>query len=207
MSHIIDETAATRQHLEMLIRKRNTMNQAIADSFEQLFAAIERGEWSEGDCVEWYAWVKSQGVPNTINRMLKTLKVSLFDIKIWRDGPPFQRFDNTGIFPIYNQRMPKKGTPVVYLIKTRSLIKDLVFVSYVGQSINVRSRLRQHWQSEKRDWMHSWEIIVCDSVQHMKQLEADLIFQHKPHLNIQGTQTRGYFAEQTADLFTHVRDW
>jgi len=201
MSYTIDETAATRQHLEMLIRKRNTLNEAINNSFEQLFTAVERGDWNEEDCVQWYNWVKSLKVPSTIKRMLKALGVSQYDVKLWQEFPSGIRYQTSGTFPLNNQRLPKKGTPVVYLLKTRSLLKDLVFVSYVGRTENVKARFQAHWKSDKREWMHYWEVIPCNSVLEMKQLEADLIYQHKPTLNVSGTQTRGYFAEQVSSLF------
>lgn len=72
---------------------------------------------------------------------------------------------------------PPRGIPCVYLLL---LGADVV---YVGRSEHVKPRIERH-KKDKRGLFNGAEIIECLSTEAMIDLEAVLIEQHRPSLNV-----------------------
>lgn len=92
-----------------------------------------------------------------------------------------------GAFPLGNLNGPAKGEPCVYLLMLGSE------VVYVGYSLNVRARLRSHWDRWRRKGereVDGWVIVLCDTPKAAFGLEGDLIFQHRPRYNVADTHRR-----------------
>lgn len=103
----------------------------------------------------------------------------------WQLAPVVPATEFSGVFPLETQAIPGAGTPCVY-----KLLNAEGAVAYVGRSMTVRKRIQQHWQTpKKKPHLASWEVLVCDSAQHMVELEADLIRQYRPPVN-QTTEVR-----------------
>lgn len=168
---------ATRQHITLMVKKRDTLATAAQGALEALLPAVARVEWSTTEAIEWWEWSRSLGVPHASRRMCQALGASVTQLQYWKKHPEVEtRY--AGKFPITaEQRTPKGGAPCVYL-----LFGPYGECLYIGKSRHVRERLKTH-RHEGRIPASSWEIIKCRSDADALSLEGDLIFQHQPFFN------------------------
>lgn len=179
---IYEETEASRQHLELLIAKRNRLNESIEDTRSQL---LERFcvRQTPREAVKIYDWAKSCGVTGFVKPLMKSWGTSVQAVDTWRVAGE----EGRGTFPIGYQWLPPKGIPCVYLLSLTG-----VGVVYIGSSQKISQRLRQHWITKERGSFDRFEIIECETKGEMLQLEADLIFSHQPRLNVALKNSRGF---------------
>ena len=132
-----DRFGSTRPHLEMLVRKRDSIRDSIGDSLEQVCAHIARESWTPSEAVEWWEWGRGLEIPCASRDIARALGTSVTQITRWKQYPPPDHIELTGGFPIEFQPLPPKGSPCVYL-----LVNGFRDVVYVGSSEHVRARLR-----------------------------------------------------------------
>jgi hypothetical protein len=85
------------------------------------------------------------------------------------------RHGTTGPPPLDPYAFPKQGTPCVYALLVGKT------VTYVGRSLYVKQRLKQHYKDGRRYDSAQWW--ACDSESEARDLEAVLQQQHRPAWN------------------------
>jgi GIY-YIG catalytic domain len=142
-------------------------------------------EWgpSQADLLERYSVLQRMGDRSSIEAFKKIFSIETKHIKRWITE---ECVSELGEFPIDDDVwIPGAGVPVVYHLCNETL--DTV---YIGQSINLRSRLRSHFlSSEKMSKATQWSYSTCKSVVHMNLLESYEIEMMKPVLNKAGIET------------------
>lgn len=174
---------ATRQHIGLLVDKRDRLIEAAQEAFEAIIPALSRESWTPTQMVEWWQWSRQLNIPYASVKVAAALGVPVSTLMTWKDCPP-DSVGVSGVWPLNHQSTPPKGTPCVYL-----LFDSAGACIYVGQSVNVRSRLKTH-KREGRIPVQSWETICCVSIEEADKLEGDLIFQHQPNYNKVGRSSR-----------------
>lgn len=87
-----------------------------------------------------------------------------------------------GAFPIGYQETPVREVSCVYALFDTD--GELV---YIGQSMNVRSRLKEHWRQRGRAWsLDRWAVSVVPPGKSRVEVEAALIARFKPSGNKAG---------------------
>lgn len=185
-------TSATAVHIRAVVAKRDMLTVTAAQSLDVLLAEVARGTWSPLECVDWWEFSRTLGIPHASNRMIAALKVTVHQISQWRADPRLAQFDLRrcdGVFPVPPRvYLPSKPTPVVYL-----LLNEAGYCLYVGKTISARSRLKAHAKAGVIPATR-FEAHVCDTEAEALRVEGDLIYQHKPFYNRQGVRTRRYVA-------------
>jgi hypothetical protein len=175
---------ATREHMSLLVAKRDRLEVAIAEAFDAILPAIERGHWTPGEALAWWEWARRLRISGASHRCAGALGVSTNTLLEWGKALPGSPSSLTGRFPVLHQPTPARGVPCVYLL----LDTDSACL-YIGTSLYVRRRLKVHWQGGRIP-ATSWQVIVAGSPAEALQLEGDLIFQHQPPYNEQGRSAR-----------------
>jgi len=176
---------ATREHIDLIVARRDRLVVAASEAFDQVVAEVERSTWTPSESVAWWQWSRTLGIPHAARRMIAALGSKLAELQQWAECPPDQRTTLSGGWPMGHQGTPARGTPCVYLLFDRDRCL------YVGQSVNVRARLKTHWRAKVVP-ASSWNIIPCSTLLEALRLEADLIFQHQPEYNYVGRGSRVY---------------
>jgi hypothetical protein len=182
-----DGLEATRQHIDRLTAKINTLTAARADAHAQLEQALTRAPLDPSDKVDWWQWGRTTGA-RTVS-MCAAMGTIPQEVAHWfRVGPPppilGRRF--AGDFPLYRQWLPKRGQPCVYALLVGTAIV------YIGQSRNISDRLRDHWRNPKNRaaGVNRWEVVTVDEDDNLTAVERTAIFQHQPDLNTVGKGRR-----------------
>lgn len=179
---------ATRDHLDRLVRKRNTLNTAIGDSYEALLIAVARIDHTPEQSVDLYQWAgqltaghRGMTPRSPVSRMADHLGHSLKDLQAWvrdtRNLPGAGSYAE-GAFPVLTRVwLPRNGVACVY-----ALLADGVVV-YVGQSRNIKRRLRTHWRERAKPGIDSWRVYQCVTTDAAIDLEGELIADLSPRHN------------------------
>lgn len=175
---------ASKDHIDNIMRQRRKLSRALESAFEQVLSHVEHDKWTAIESVQWWDWSREIEVPSSSRRMADALGFSITELARWKIEPPSSDF--TGVFPIGLQLSFQRGAFCVYL-----LLKEATVV-YIGSSADIRHRLKSHWSKRKSE-IDSWQIIECVDRISMLRLEADLIFQHQPTLNVNLRAKRGHF--------------
>lgn len=142
-------------------------------------------EWgpNQADLLERYSVLKQMGDRASLDAFKKIFSIEAKHIKRWLAD---ESVNESGEFPIDDDVwLPGAGVPVVY-----HLCNETFDTVYIGQSINLRSRLRQHFLSpEKMSKATQWSYSTCKSIVHMNLLESYEIEMMKPVLNKAGIDT------------------
>jgi hypothetical protein len=132
------------------------------------------------DLLERYNFFKELGDKDSLSAFLKIFSIEQRHIRRWtEDGENGEG----GSFPIEDDVwMPGAGIPTVYYLSD-----DDYNTVYIGQSVNLRSRLRQHAKSpEKTTLATEWTYVTCPNIIQMNVLESSEISKVRPVLNRAG---------------------
>lgn len=191
-------------HLEMLIRKRNKLEDAIEDAANVLIAQVSRVQNPTlNESVALYRWAKSvrkagangtpvaQGPRGITTNLAAALGMSINTLADWARAPELPDTESltcAGVYPVDRQWTPRRGTPCVYALYAGEVLV------YVGRSESVRTRLKAHWNEHNRPGgkhdIDNWRVFVCDDLDSSKRLEAELIAQYMPRYNRAGNPFR-----------------
>lgn len=179
--------AATRDHITLLTEKRDRLMVAVTEAFEAVLPSIARGTWSPTEAVEWWQWSRTLGIPHAAVRTADALGTNVSTLRQWTDYAPDEWCARWGLLPLGHQAVLPKGVACVYLLLGSDRNATCL---YVGQTVNLRLRLKDHWR-QGRIPATRWEAIPCSSPEEAVRLEADLIYQHQPAYNTSGRRSRG----------------
>lgn len=174
--------AATRQHIELLVAKRDKITQVASEAQLQLFSSVAR-EWRAGrltwlELAEIWDTTRDQSVPGGLNRWVDAglPKPSSIAHHVDQQPDPDSGCWN-GTYPLGSRaRRPPHGTSVVYVL----FAADLTAV-YVGSSSSFTSRLRQHCRSGKT--FSSWVAYPCRNREHAFEVEERFLRKYMPSGN------------------------
>lgn len=163
------DVQANLDHAIRIRQKIDRLEATYRESVAALDASISRHKWTFYEALELYAAIPDDKRFTWISTAFSKTGWSRGEIRY-----SIQEDDDRG--GILNRYIPPKGTPTVY-----ALIEDGQVV-YVGRSMNVRNRMKQHRKSGNT--YDDYEIYICGSDNEMKDLEAVLIQQHHPRRNV-----------------------
>lgn len=184
MTTLEREYAATEQHLDLLVAKRDKLNALIIQAEEQFALSVYR-EWQSGaltwdDLNDAYEKLRTNGISNFSRRWAAAGLPKGDQIRrnvrfnptpqggYWHGRYPWSTKD-TGI--------PPKEANVVYV-----LFDDDLNAIYVGSTQQFTNRMRRHYLDGKP--FTSWVAHPCDSREHAYELEDRFLKQYKPSLNV-----------------------
>ena len=176
---------ATLDHLARLVSKRDSILAAIDETVSAWGAQLERTtpDLSVADMIDIWEFARRLGVTGLST--LTTQAMGTCPVELQRAREIGYSDSGTGTFPIgFVPWLPRKTVPCVYLLMSAE-----GECLYIGQSCDVKSRLRSHWRA-KRMPLAQYEVIICESPEAAWALEGDLIFQHKPPYNKAGVKKR-----------------
>lgn len=187
------ELTATAGHLAVIQRKLDKLNEAKADSWEQLLTAVRRkyraGELDAVDLVdllnemkEWHGpgfslvWdrvftgaIAAKAVRHQAHR--EALLKRDAGLSVWQ-----------GRFPLGGQRTPRRGVPVVYV-----LFDEHNVPAYVGSTEDFWARMSGHHIRAGRR-IEYWTAHRCRNREDAYLMEERLLAEHKPYLNKKTTR-------------------
>ena len=175
---------STLLHLGLLVDKRDRLASKASEVAEALLAQLARADLSMHEKVDVWLQVRDYDVPGLAARACRAMGTSSAQVAHFARFPA--GLHKPGEFPIGYADLPNKGPPCVYL-----LLDDDLRCLYVGQSQQVKARLKSHWRGDAIPTTR-YEVVVCADHADALQLEADLIFQHQPPYNRAGIKSRGY---------------
>lgn len=184
MTTLEREYAATEQHLDLLVAKRDKLNALIIQAEEQFALSVYR-EWQSGaltwdDLNDAYEKLRTNGISNFSRRWAAAglPRVNEIQHQVRYNRTPKDGYWH-GRYPWSTKDVgiPPKGTSVVYVLFDAAL--DAI---YVGSTQHFTSRMRRHHLDGKH--FTSWVAHPCDSREHAYELEAQFLAQYMPSLNV-----------------------
>ncbi len=165
-------------HLRRIIERRDRLTDAAEETFLALLEAIRRERPGPDRILELWEAVRVLKVKSAATRLAEAADVPLTTIHNWkRWGLPSSGRVLSGHFPMEAGAVPPRWVGVYVLFAGEQAV-------YIGQSRNVKQRLKAHWRDpEKRaSGIERWWVMTCEPAD-LSRVESDLIFEHQPLLN------------------------
>lgn len=163
-----EDVAANIEHIKRLRSKIESLEEIYDESARALSASVRRYRWSIDDAI---LLIESLPSGRGFRHMMQAIQSSGWTRRQVTEIMKERRLRREQ----GNQYMPKNGTPCVYVLRLHGV------TVYVGRSINVRERMKNHKKSGNT--YDDYEIYICESKKEMIDLEAVLIQQYRPVRN------------------------